>query len=498
MNMIQNSFWEEGTKNQWFFCAQDNSSLDRLQEKVPIDLIYFSSNDEPINLGIKRINGRVYSSNYVGFCRLIGVNGKRLLSYDGHEVIIRIEPRFNVSVVEMLNAVRDDDEFERYLAPQTTRMNAADIEIEDLKNNELFNFFNNEDPIFVKSNIAINCSIITATVFLTMLKDLCGRPLMGRMISKEENLTGKIKGKILFRNNIRLNTLRGRDDRIFCKYLRYSEDIIENQTLKVALHKASLFLNKYFGSASGDKNSFRDMVVYCQKALSQVSSTNISRNDLNKIKTTGCYAYYKPVISAAKMVINEISIEAGGGSAFTSYVIPYAVSMEKLFEMYVRAYLKRAGVKSYLSSAPGLHMEKYDYKAKVLANRGNAYSDYISGAIKPDIILYDTESKKHLVFDVKYKNHQNSSSARSDRLQILAYALMHDCDNVGIIFPTQRDDKNIFYKANEIQSQEQRKRDYHQVEVAIDKESSFEIHSAESDYSCHFLDYLISLIHGKD
>ena len=90
---------------------------------------------------------------------------------------------------------------------------------------------------------------------------------MGKMVRNEQNLVGKAKGKIVFSKNIRFNTLKGRDDRIYCRYLQYSEDILENRVLKAALHKAELFLNRYFGSASGDKNSFRDMIAYSRKAL---------------------------------------------------------------------------------------------------------------------------------------------------------------------------------------------------------------------------------------
>lgn len=326
--MVRSSGWEETSKNQWLFYVNDNSPMDRLREKVDPDAVQYASDGEPVNLGIRRVNGRIYSGNYVGIFRLRGTDGRSVLSYDGREVIIRIEPRFPVSVVDMLNVLREDDEFERYLAPQTTRICEEEKEIEDLKNNELFLFFDREDPIYVKDKIALNSSIITAAVFLTMLKELCRRPLMGRMISQEENMTGKAKGKILFSKNIRYNTLRGRSDRLYCRYLQYSEDILENRVLKAALRKAALFLNKYFGSASGNKNSFRDMISYCRTALSHVSDTKITRHDIGKIKTTGCYAYYKPVVNAAKMVLNEITLGADGKSGFTGYVVPYAVSIE--------------------------------------------------------------------------------------------------------------------------------------------------------------------------
>ena len=169
--MIEKCYWEEGSRQQWIFYANDNSSLDGLSEKLIIDDVLCSSDEKIENLGIKRVNGKLYSFDSEIFI-------------DGREVILKIEPRFPVSVVDMLNALRDDNEFERYLAPQTNRINEAYREIEDLNDNELFHFFENEDPIFLKDSIARESSIITASIFITMLKSLCTRPLMGRMEKK--------------------------------------------------------------------------------------------------------------------------------------------------------------------------------------------------------------------------------------------------------------------------------------------------------------------------
>lgn len=327
-----------------------------------------------------------------------------------------------------------------------------------------------------------------------MLKSLCTRPLMGRMEKKEENLTGKVKGKIVFSKNIQKNTLRGRDDRVYCRYLEYTEDIIENQILKAALHKAELFLNKYFGSASGNNNSFRDMVSYCRNALDHVSYKKISRLDINNIKTTGVYVYYKPVINAAKMVLSEITLEATGNTAITSYVVPYAISMDKLFEMYVRAYLKKAGIGSYDSKEPGIKLSQYDDKTAVLRGRTKDYSKYIAGNIKPDIIIYNDENDNYLVFDVKYKNPLNSRSSRPDRLQILAYALMLNCKNVGNIFPTQDGTSNTYFKRNEINSREERPRYYNQINVAIDTEWEFTIQEEGGTSTTTILEYCKRLL----
>lgn len=470
--MIRENCWEEGSKQQWVFFAKDNCSLEGLSEKVNIDDILCAVDDPAVNLGIHKVNGRLYSSNYVGVCRLKGLNGKTIRARDGREIIIRIEPRFPISVVEMLNMLRDDDEFESYLAPQTNRLNDNSLEVEDLRSNELFSFFTDDDPIFLKDSFAKESSIIAASVFITLLKGLCSKPLMGRMICKEENLVGKVKGKVVFSKNIRNNTLRGRDDRVFCRYLYYSEDILENQILKAALHKAEIFLNRYFGSISGNKNTYRDMLTFCRNALSHISYTKIGRLDVARVKTTGVYVYYKPVINAAKMVLNEITLEATGQSAVTSYVVPYAVSMDKLFEMYVRALLKRSGIKSYSATDDSIRLLKYDDKTAVLKDKGLPYASYIGGNIKPDIIVFNPTNEKYAVFDVKYKDYSSSRSARPDRLQILAYSLMYDCINVGNIFPTRDGTVNGYYLCNRINSRETTSRYYNQLEVAIDKGST--------------------------
>ena len=492
--MIESNYWKEGSKHQWVYYAKDNSSLEGLSDKINPDELLCSSENELINLGIRRINGRLYSGNYVGVCRLKGLSGKGLITNDGREVILKVEPRFPISVVEMLNALRDDDEFEHYLAPQTNRLNDASREIEDLRDNELFHFFDEEDSIFLQDDIAKESSIITASVYITMLKALCSRPLMGRMVRNEENLVGKAKGKIVFSKNIRVNTLKGRDDRIYCRYLQYSEDILENRVLRAALHKAELFLNQYFGSATGDKNSFREMISYSRKALSLVSYEKISSLDLNKINTTGVYVYYKPVINAAKMVLNEITIEANGGSAVTSYVIPYAISMNKLFEMYVRAYFKRAGVLSYNSKETGIRISQYDNKTAVLKEKNKTYANYIGGNIKPDIVIYDIEKNNYVVFDVKYKDSTSLRYARPDRMQILAYGLMLGCNNVGNIFPTQDGTNNVYYKRNEINSNESRTRYYNQLEVAIDPNWKFEIIRKGDERKTGVMEYLKRLL----
>lgn len=49
-------------------------------------------------------------------------------------------------------------------------------------------------------------------------------------------------------------------------------------------------------------------------------------------------------MAMAKMILDDISIESNGDVSTTGYILPYAISMEKLFEVYVRAYFKKNGM----------------------------------------------------------------------------------------------------------------------------------------------------------
>ena len=73
----------------------------------------------------------------------------------------------------------------------------------------------NQNPLKVDDSTSNENSIITVTVFLILLRLLCKRPLMGRMVKKEENLTGKVKGKIVIEKNISKNAMHGRNDRLW-------------------------------------------------------------------------------------------------------------------------------------------------------------------------------------------------------------------------------------------------------------------------------------------
>ncbi|HAI91073.1 MAG TPA: hypothetical protein DCM21_00765 [Butyrivibrio sp.] len=463
--------WQESKDGKRIYLITDNTRMDGFTDHIKeedIERLYVTYSESRVNLGIHYYQNSLYTSNLVGISRIKSIDGETLYDAEGNELLIKVVPRFNVTVVELLNYIRDDDEFDRYIAPQTISNRHKEKDIEAIDKNEIFYFFENEKPLKVNDGISHENSIIMVTVFLTLLRLLCKRPLMGRMLKEEENLTGKVKGKIVIEKNIRKNTMHGRNDRFYCQYLRFSDDILENQILKATLKKAKRFIIDCFGDYSKYNNNYASMISYCSNALRHISDIQCSGSACNGLKFSGCYTYYKPVMAMARMILDDISIETNGNISTTGYIVPYAISMDKLFEVYVRAYLKKNDIGSYKSKDnTGIRLEKYDDKTDVfmeedLANPGK----YISGSIKPDLILTDQESGETVVFDVKYKDYTNGDS-RNDRLQLLAYSMMMNANNVGIILPAQVDVE--IFDARRINSMEKRVVKYHQMLLGMMK-----------------------------
>lgn len=179
--------WQEPIKGKRIYIAKDNSIVDDLIKYMKPDdreRLFISYNDRRINLGIHYYNNHLYSSNFVGICRLKTFDNENIYDAEGNELIFKVIPRFDITVVQLLNYVREDDEFDRYMAPQTMSNRYQDKAIEAIDKNEIFYFFENEKPLRVDDNISSENSIITVTVFLTLLQLLCKRPLMGKMLKE--------------------------------------------------------------------------------------------------------------------------------------------------------------------------------------------------------------------------------------------------------------------------------------------------------------------------
>ena len=72
--------------------------------------------------------------------------------------------------------------------------------------------------------------------FLDKAKKVCEKNLKKQSQKVEENLNCKIKGRILIQKQLKYNTSKGQNQKIYCAYNKMTEDIRENQIIKYALY----------------------------------------------------------------------------------------------------------------------------------------------------------------------------------------------------------------------------------------------------------------------
>lgn len=483
MNRDKMRSWQEPENGYRLYLIDDNTKMEDFLEHVreaDKNRIQLSLDNEVINLGIHYYKKSLHSSNYVGISRVYNTDGDPIQDEVGNTILLKVVPRFhNIRITDLLNYIREDDEFDRYLTPQTNSNSVELKYLDNVEHNEIFTFFDNELPIRVNDEISNEISIITVTVFLCLLQRLCRKPLMGRMIKTENNLVGKVKGKIIIEKNISNNTIHGRNDRFYCSYLHYTDNIKENQILKAAFKIAKRFVNDYFSTIALDNSVYTKLISYCTNSLKHISDISCKSEDCVGLKFSGCYTHYRPVMTMAKMIFENISVDHTGTASPNGYAIPYAISMDKLFEVYVRAYLKRNNIKSYKSIAnSGIRLEKFDKKIDVFSEKSKGQKLRIAGPIKPDILLTPIGTNRNTVFDVKYKE-LDSGGMRIDRLQLLAYSMLLNADNIGLILPSSSKDLCV---SERIDSQGDRDVVYHQIQMKITSDDGLESSKKTANY----------------
>lgn len=370
------------------------------------------------NFGIHRYNDRLWTSGYVGVGRLFNKKQKPIYT-DGKENIVVIMPQYDVDPWKMLEVVLSDDEYDDYLA--------------ELPENEfLFKVFYEQPLIRLAQDARNDGDLLYAISYINACYSLCKKGLKKDLVRQEGNYQSKVRGKINVKRNIRENTARGRNDRFYCQYIDFTEDTLENRILKATLVKAKTILDSRFEFSA----EIARKIHFCLNAFRRVKNIVVKNSDFNMVVASGLYMYYKPLMQQARCIVGQkyhsFAAETGQTITQSIYTIPYMINMERLFEFYARAMLKKALADS------DYYIDRYS--KRIFLQQGVSTVEEAEPRIHlipyciPDILICERTSHKPVfVIDAKYKSH--SRSARNDTHQLLSYALLTSVDRCGFIFP---------------------------------------------------------------
>lgn len=181
--------------------------------------------------------------------------------------------------------------------------------------------------------------------FLQLMKKLIKKGLKKGYILKEENLKGKVKGKILFAHQYKKNLSTGRIENNYCRYQEYSEDCIENRILKKALLFVAHFLNNYELSDSYELQRIVQSMLPIFQSVSDISDTQ----EIRKFQVNPFYREYARALKVAKLILRRFSydIQSAQGDADKA-LPPFWIDMPLLYELYILNMLRnRFGNKIY-------------------------------------------------------------------------------------------------------------------------------------------------------
>lgn len=239
-----------------------------------------------------------------------------------HELAIQVSPKMNdgceIDYVRMLNdALCEKENYEHLEDLVTIRFDKPSIKI------------NQKQDLL---------SIFLITEYLNLLQKIVRKGLKRNYYPIENNLTNKIKGKILIGKNIHKNLVKGKITDCICSYQVYDIDSPENQILKKALRFCSRQLETY--KYSMDVGCLKEKVCLVSPYFCNVSD-NVSVNRIKTFKVNPIYKEYKRAVEIAQLLLKRYSYDitlVGKNEILTP---PFWIDMSKLFELYVFHHLRK-------------------------------------------------------------------------------------------------------------------------------------------------------------
>ena len=175
--------------------------------------------------------------------------------------------------------------------------------------------------------------------FLSIVRDIVKRGLKKDYVQREENLK-KVRGRIDISRNERMNILKKRYDKVFCRYQEYSEDTLENRLIK----KALLFSQQVLlvAGMSDSLLSLQHTIHECLSAFSNVSD-QIEVWEVKAIKHHKIFREYDDAVKLAQMILHRYDYSITNiTTAEEEYCPIFWIDMAMLYEHYVLGLLREA------------------------------------------------------------------------------------------------------------------------------------------------------------
>ena len=198
--------------------------------------------------------------------------------------------------------------------------------------------------------------------YISLLRHLVSRGLKKGYVVREENLQSKIRGRILLQRHLAKNVFAKREDRVFCRFQEFTEDIPENRILKKALSFSVRFINQL--------PSFKSHLQELTPQLSMIGSAfedvseDVTIAQVAKVNAGKIFRHYESAIKVAKLILRHFDYSIDNASETAQSVRPFCIDMPRLYEMYVLSLLRKAYGDQIQFQVKGYRKTQVDYIKK--------------------------------------------------------------------------------------------------------------------------------------
>ena len=275
---------------------------------------------------------------------------------------------------------------------------------------ETYKIFFNEKWIEIE-NSKDEITPLLILQFLQIVKNISTKGLKKGYIKVTENLTSKVKGKILINQTIKQNHFKNRLDKTVCNHQIFTVNCLENQILKTALLQCSRNLQGI------NNEDISKLLKINLNSFELVNSKEVFNSDFAKIKHSPFFKEYKEALKLAQMIFKRFGFNLNSKDTDISHIKipPFYINMPELFERYVEVKLR----------------ERYKNSLKAGYSIGNGYKTSI-GELRPDFIV----KNEKLIIDAKYKywfSGNKDNRFKDDYQQLALYGRVVEIrDEIGL------------------------------------------------------------------
>jgi 5-methylcytosine-specific restriction enzyme subunit McrC len=248
------------------------------------------------------------------------------------KVAIYIAPKLNTKVLEQDNPSTEIKET-NYLKMLFNCLKHGDVV---KKVDELFLVKWDKPEIIIEQKQDLLTPLLIIE-FLSIVKTIVRKGLKRSYYKVEENLYGRVKGKVQIAKTLKQNIFQNKNLHTYCSFEEFGLNNLENRLLK----KALVFIRRYMATYSdfGKEDFVQDLFNYIHPAFDKVSS-KIDLKEIKNTKTNAFYKEYEKAIKLARVILRRYGYNISNIEKQEVSVPPFWIDMSKLFELYVLGLLK--------------------------------------------------------------------------------------------------------------------------------------------------------------